>query len=113
MLVLLPTAVDALDPECIAYMEADAIYEETMAATEPKGFGGSISETLFGPPKVIEEAREIAATERLKAYSEAYKGPRSSIPSVMTELVLDDVFRCMFDEIGIDFDDHDNPLDIR
>ena len=113
MLVLLPTAVDALDPECIAYMEADAIYEETMAVTEPKGFGGSISETLFGPPHDIEEAREIAEIERLKAYFEAYKGPRSSVYSVMAELVSNDVFRCMLDEYGIDVDDPNDPLNIR
>ena len=106
--MLLPTAVGALDPECVAYMEADAIYEAAMAEVKPKGRIGSISETLFGPPKAIKEAREAAGFERRKAYREAYKGPQSSIHSVMTELVSNDVLRCMLDEHNLN-----DPLGIR
>lgn len=101
----------ALDPECVAYMEADAIYEQTIAATQPEGWKDFLSETLFGPPNGIEEARNLAEFERLRAYWKAYKGPRSSVHSVMTELVMQDVFRCTMDWL-IPGDSSD-PLDLR
>ena len=92
-------------------MEADAIYEQRIAATQPEGWKDSLSEMLFGPPKGIEEARNLAEFEQLRAYWKAYKGPRSSVHSVMTELVMKDVFRCTMDWL-IPGDPND-PLDIR
>ena len=57
-----------LDPECVAYMEADAIYEEVIAATEPSGILAPVSEGLLGASKEIEAARQDAEFKRLQAY---------------------------------------------
>ena len=99
--------------ECIAYMEADAIHRQMIAATKPRGVVGSISETLFGPPEGIKEARRVAEQQRDRAYRKAYKGPRSSVDSVMEELIFNDVLRCMLDRFELGDPDDNDPLGIR
>ena len=82
-------------------MEADAIYEQRMTHTDPKGMLGSISEGLFGASREIKAARDTAERERWQAYQKAYDGPRSDVPSVMAELIADDQIRCMMEKYGI------------
>ena len=97
-----------LDPECVGYMEADAIYEEAIAATEPSGILAPVSEGLLGASKEIEAARQDAESKRLQAYSKAYKGPRSTETEYTIMLIVEDVGRCSLDrfflEEGIDME---------
>ena len=103
-LLLMSEAADAaqIRVACVGYMEADAIYEEAMAATEPRSWADSLSWKLTGLPRPIHEAREAAELERWRDYQKAYDGPRSDVASVMAELISDDQFRCMMEKLGID-----------
>lgn len=100
-LVAMPAIADQ-DPDrgstCTAYMEAEAIHEEAMAATKAEGILGVISENLFGPSERIEKARRAADQDLYLAYKRAYRGPSGVEEQYTALLVAEDVGLCTVSE---------------
>ena len=85
----------AQSPEtCVAYMEADAVYESTLAELMPSNMFRDFMEFIFGPSEPVATARQRALVERDKTLRAAYGGPTSTIESVMDDLISDDRSRC-------------------
>lgn len=84
------------DETCIAYMEADAAYtaasDELDREIERRiGSARSVNDLLKINPG---EARARLKLARRQAYLEAYRGPTSSIKSVMDKVLRADRRRC-------------------
>ena len=96
---------------CIAYMEADAVYEESALKLEEFCPSDMVRNAivLLGPPDnpqvnhnpILEKAECISKLQGLQAsrnerYRKAYSGPTSKIDSVMDKLVRIDRIRCRY-----------------
>ncbi len=110
LLLSLTAHTKPLDPECISYGDAKAIYDEKMEALETSD--------------AFEDARNKADRFLYLAYKQAYRGPHGTEEQYTAMLIAEDVARCKIDsfmsdlewmdgmELGSDIEDEESLADL-